>query len=192
MDRKGLYREVAKLHAACIDQGFLTTLGIPFLALMYQAIDETPGGVLLVETAEGRVLGFVSGGIGMGPIYRRMLGHPLRLGISLFPVMFRPRAWVRIVEILRYGRGHPAGADLPGAELLSIAVSSGSRGTGVAESLYRQLKDEFQRRGISAFRITVGAALMPAHRFYARMGAKPLMTVEVHAGESSTIYVQQT
>ena len=32
------YRQVAALHATSIDQGFLSTLGEPFLALMYRAL----------------------------------------------------------------------------------------------------------------------------------------------------------
>ena len=62
MARKDLYAQVAHLHAVGIDRGFLTTLGEGFLALMYQAIDETPGAVLLTELEGPRVLGFVRGG----------------------------------------------------------------------------------------------------------------------------------
>lgn len=183
------YRQVAILHAHSINQGFLATLGVPFLALMYRAIDEAPDSVLLVERDGGRVAGMVSGGIGMGAVYRRMLRHPLLLARSLFPVMFKPRAIARILEILRYGRGGSADVMLPQAELLSIAITPDARGTGIAESLYRRLAADFAQRGIGEFKITVGDSLLPAHRFYSRMGALPVGKVEVHAGESSTIYV---
>jgi len=33
--------------------------------------------------------------------------------------------------------------------------------------------------------------LLPAQRFYARMGAAPKGKVEVHPGESSTVYVHE-
>ena len=51
-----IHRQVAALHAANIDQGFLATLGVPFLALMYRAIDEAADSVLLVEERDGRVI----------------------------------------------------------------------------------------------------------------------------------------
>jgi len=127
-----VYRQVAALHANCIDQGFLATLGIRVLSLMYQAIDESPEGVLLVEEKDGRVQGFVSGGNGMGPIYRRMLRHPLRLGWSLMPALFKPRALARIYDILRYGRSREENVPFPDAELLSIAVAPEARGSGTA------------------------------------------------------------
>ena len=82
-DAEGTYRQVAALHAANIDQGFLATLGVPFLALMYRAIDEAADSVLFVEESGGRVLGFISGGTGMGSIYRTMLRKPVALGLSL-------------------------------------------------------------------------------------------------------------
>lgn len=184
------YRQVAVLHAANIDQGFLTTLGVPFLALMYRAMDEAQGSVLLTEEQGGRVVGFVSGGVGMGSIYRRMLRNPVALGLSLLPSLGRPKRLKRILEILRYSGGTESAAALPQAELLSIAVDRAVRGSGVAERLYRRLEDHFAKRRVGAFRITVGDSLAPAHRYYQRMGAKPVARVEVHAGEGSVVYVQ--
>jgi GNAT superfamily N-acetyltransferase len=189
MDKSERYRQVARLHVANIGKGFLATLGQSFLALMYRAIDEGAGSVLLVDECDGQVTGFVSGGTGMGPIYRQMFRYPLRLVQSLLPTVFRPRRVLRIVEILRYGRRSATQGELPEAELLSIVVDPAHRGQGVAEKLYRRLVEHFGATGVSAFRITVGDALMPAHRFYMRMGAAPIGKVQVHAGEPSTVYV---
>lgn len=184
------YRQVAALHAASIDQGFLSSLGERFLALMYSAIDGAPDGVLIVEEREGRVLGFVAGAAGMHGIYRRLLRRPLPLVLALAPSMLRPSRLRRIFEILRYGRSDGGGQHWPTTELLSIAVSLDSRGQGIAESLYQRLIDHFRSRGIADFRIVVGDALAPAHRFYRRMGAVPAGRIEVHAGEGSKVYVQ--
>ena len=96
---------------------------------------------------------------------------------------------LRILEILRYSN-EGAATPRPAEELLSLAVDPAHRGTGVAERLYRRLEAEFRARGASSFCITVGAALAPAHRFYRRMGARPLAQIEVHRGEPSTLYLQ--
>lgn len=191
MDRRELYRQVARLHIGNIDQGFLSTLGEPFVALMYRAIDESPGSVLFVEAADGRVIGFVSGGRGMGSIYRQMLRYPLQLAVALLPSAARPARLRRIAEILRYSRGQSNPPGLPDAELLSIAVDPAWRGKDSAGRLYRRLAGHFRTAGEPAFKITVGAVLAPAHRFYQRMGAIPTAQVEVHEGESSTVYVQR-
>lgn len=192
MNRADRYRQVAELHAANINQGFLATLGIPFLSLMYRAIDEACDSVLLVEADGDRVIGFVSGGAGMGSIYKRMLRRPFRLGWALLPSLLRPARVKRILDIMRYSRRSSApGPDLPAAELLSIAVAPEARGSGIAERLYRRLEAHFREAGQQAFKITVGDALAPAHRFYARMGALPVGRMHVHAGEPSTVYMHQ-
>lgn len=190
MEKREVYRQVARLHLENINQGFLATLGEGFLALMYRAIDESSASVLLVDVEDDRVVGFVSGGRGMGPIYRRMLRSPVELGMTLLPSLVRPGRLWRIAEILRYsGRGGDSTGQLPAAELLSIAMDPAWRGGERAARLYRRLEGYFRDHGDAAFKITVGAALAPAHRFYRRMGAMPACTIEVHAGEPSTVYV---
>lgn len=187
------YRQVAVLHAANIDQGFLATLGVPFLALLYRALDEAEDSVLITEEQGGRVVGFVSGGEGMGAIYRKMLRHPIQLALSLLPSLVRPRKLKRILEIVHYsGHGCEVELELPAAELLSIAVDPSVRGSGVAERLYRRLQANFAKRGVNEFRIVVGDSLAPAHRYYQKMGAQPVARMEVHAGQGSVIYLQKS
>lgn len=187
-----LYRAVAELHIANINQGFLSTLGLGFVSLMYRAIDEGDDSVLLVARVNGEAVGFVAGATGMRPIYKRMLRYWPQLFWALLPSMLSPRRVWRIIEILRYTRssGGASGAVLPAAELLSIAVVPTFRGQHHAENLYRALCERFSGRDLPAFKIVVGATLTPAHKFYRRMGAQPAAEIEVHQGATSTVYVQ--
>lgn len=189
MRANAVYKQVAQLHAACIDQGFLSKLGVPFLTLMYRAIDEAAGAVLLIEMLDGKISGFVSGGAGMAPIYRCMFKRPVRLAWALLPTLVRPSRIRYIADILQYRRRQPKESHLPKSELLSIAVDPTERGTGVAEKLYLQLLEHFKAKCITEFCITVGESLVPAHRFYERMGALPVGHMEVHANQISRIYI---
>ncbi|OOG37785.1 MULTISPECIES: GNAT family N-acetyltransferase [unclassified Rhodanobacter] len=191
MSKRELYRQVAALHVANIDQGFLSLLGVRFVSLMYQAIDEGEESVLLVIERDDRVIGFVAGGSGMRPIYRRMLRHAPRVMLALLPSLFSLRRVRRMLEILRYSHRNDRSVHLPRAELLSIAVDPAYRGQQHAETLYRKLTEIFSRQGIDEFKIIVGTALAPAHRFYRRMGALPIAEIEVHQNEASTIYSQR-
>lgn len=191
-DKHLVYRRVADLHIACINQGFLATLGPGFLALMYQAVDEGPDSILLVSRDGEQIVGFVAGASGMGPIYRRMLHQWPRLVVALLATVLSPRSLLRILDIVRYSRGSAKTSNsLPIAELLSIGVDPTFRGRGHAARLYRSLSDYFRSRNVRRFKIVVGSALEPAHRFYQRMGAVPAAQVEVHSGERSILYVQQ-
>jgi ribosomal protein S18 acetylase RimI-like enzyme len=183
------YRAVARLHAVAIDQGFLPTLGERFLALLYQAMAADPNSVLLVERgASGEVIGFVSGGRGMGSIYRQMLRRWPQLVVALLPAVLNPRKVKRIIEIGWFSRQQKPVPGCPQAELFSIAVADSARRTGAAQRLYEGLVAHFARQGEAAFCIVVGDALAPAHRFYRKMGAVPLAHISVHAGQGSTVY----
>lgn len=190
MDRPpGAYRKVAQLHIDCIDQGFLPQLGPAFLTLMYECIDRDPDSILITCERDGEVVGFVTASAGLSGVYRRMLLRPWRLGLALIPSLVRPRRVLRILEILRYSGAQADAAGLPATELLSLAVAPAWRGKGCADALYRDLVEALGRRGVDAFKIVVGAPLAPAHRFYRRMGAVPAREIEVHRGETSTVYV---
>ena len=192
MNKTHLYRTVAEFHISNINQGFLSTLGLGFVSLMYRAIDEGDDSVLLVARVNGQAVGFVAGATGMRPIYKRMLGYWPQLFWALLPSLFSPRRVWRIIEILRYSRssGGTSGAALPAAELLSIAVAPAFRGQRHAENLYQELCEHFLTRSLPSFKIVVGSVLTPAHKFYRRMGAYPAAEIEVHQGTASTVYVQ--
>ena len=62
------YRTVASLHCDYINQSFLATLGVPFLSLLYEAIDKDSESILLVERVDHSVVGFVAGTRELGRI----------------------------------------------------------------------------------------------------------------------------
>ena len=191
MHNRDVYLQVAQLHASNIDQGFLSSLGTPFLSLLYEAIDANESSVLLIARHEGHVVGFVTGTEGMGSIYRHLLRRWPRLLWALLPALASPRKLAKIAEILLLDNKAKPLPDLPHAELLSIAVDPDQRGQGHAQTLYRGLVAHFRQRGVCGFRIVVGEKLATAHRFYKRMGAHPVGHIEVHKGQASTLYVHR-
>jgi ribosomal protein S18 acetylase RimI-like enzyme len=186
-----IYRQVARLHAANLDQGFLSSLGVGFLTELYRAIDRCPQSVLIVKSEQGKVVGFVAGLAGpMTLIYKRLMQRFLIWSLPLVPVLFSPSRMRRVVEILRYAKKGIPRTDLPTAELLSIVVTPDYRGNGSAEVLYADLIAYFKQTQVTKFKIVVGGNLAPAHKFYQRMGAQPLADLELHQGANSVVYVQ--
>ena len=94
------YRAVATLHCDYINQGFLATLGVPFLTLLYEAIDMDKESVLLVEKVNSTVVGFVTGTSDLGRIYKQLLLHPFRLTYSLKSCLLSPAKIFRILEVV--------------------------------------------------------------------------------------------
>jgi ribosomal protein S18 acetylase RimI-like enzyme len=184
-----VFRRVAELHVSCIDQGFLSTLGPRVLALMYEAIDEADGSVLILSRNGDAIVGFVSGTTSMRNVYLRMIAKWPRLLCAIAPALLSITQLKRMMETVRHSAAGERSQEGAQAELLSIAVEASERGSGRAESLYSALCAHFRARGIARFRIVVGSRLARAHRFYSKMGAKPLAEVEVHKGDTSIVYV---
>mgnify|MGYP003670049001 CR=1 FL=1 len=185
------YKQVGLLHANNIGEGFLSSLGPQFLALLYRAIDECEKAVLFTHRVDGRIVGFVSGSEGMRPIYVQLLKHTPSLIGALLPVLFSFSKIRKVFELVFFKKEVKAdGIQAIHAELLSIAVDPEYRGQGIAQKLYGRLRDYFSSKHMQGFLIVVGSQLDAAHRFYIGSGAKPIGTVQLHAGESSVLYLQ--
>lgn len=197
MDKdRSYYRQVAELHSTGIDQGFLSSLGNDFLALLYESIDQSADSVLITESKDDRVVGFVAGASRLGPIFKAMLESLPRLIIALAPVLLSPSKLWRISELVLHsvrgagGEVENSTSTLPDFELLSIAVVPDQRRNGVAKRLYDELFDYASRNQISGFKIVVGEQLEGAHKFYLGMGAAPTAEIYVHGNQKSVVYVQ--
>ena len=185
------YRAIASLHCDHINQGFLATLGVPFLTLLYEAIDKDNESVLLVERVDRSVVGFVTGTRGLGRIYKQLLLKPLRLIYSLKSCLLSPSKMHKIIEVLLISKGSNISADLPKQELLSIVVNPAYQGRGHAENLFKALCSHFRAEGASSFIIVVGRNLDRAHAFYTKMGSIPVKEIQVHKGADSVVYVKE-
>ncbi len=180
-------RAVAELHRRGIDSGFLSTLGAGFLRQMYKAITMAPAGFGYVWEQDGQVLGFVAGAERTGKLYKQaLLRRGLLMGLAAMGSILRPARLRRIIETLRY----PAETeqDLPGAEVLSIAVSEQARGKGVGKALMKTALEEFRRRGIEKLKVAVWADNEPANQFYKQCGFR-LAQTRKHHGLAMNLYV---
>ena len=184
------YRAVAELHCDYINEGFLATLGVPFLTLLYEAIDKDSESVLLVERLDSIVVGFTAGTHGLGRIYKQLLLRPLRLINALKSCLLSPSKMYKIIEILSIGKDNNALIDLPEEELLSIVVNAAYQGGGHAENLFKALCAHFRAEGVTNFRIVVGRNLKRAHTFYKKMGSIAVKEMQVHRGTNSLVYVK--
>ena len=184
------YRTIASLHCEHINQGFLATLGVPFLTLLYEAIDKDSESILLVERLDHRVVGFVTGTHGLGRIYKQLLLKPLRLIYTLKSCLLSPSKMYKIIEVLLITKDSSISSGFPRQELLSIVVNPAYQGRDHAENLFNALCSHFREEGASSFSIVVGSNLDRAHAFYTKMGSIPVKKIQVHKGTDSVVYVK--
>jgi ribosomal protein S18 acetylase RimI-like enzyme len=180
-------RVVAELHSSGITEGFLSSLGIPFLARLYQAMATSPDAVLLLARVDGRVAGFVAGSARPGHFYRWFLRTNAPLAaLALLPRMLRPRVLFRMMETLRQVRRNRE--DDAAGELFAIAVSGSTRRGGIGAALVGGLEKELVEDGAGVLTVVVGASNAGARAFYERMGFSDPEPIQVHRGEPSVRY----
>jgi ribosomal protein S18 acetylase RimI-like enzyme len=178
----------AALHASEISEGFLPSLGRPFLTRLYRRIVRSPESFLLVAADGESIVGFVAGTERVRDLYRSFLLHDGAIAtLAALPRVVR--AWRRVFETLRYpaGAGDAGARDLPAAELLAIAVAPAGRGQGTGGRLVAALTSELQRRGVGAVRVVVGAENGAAIGLYEHCGFTKTARIEVHRGTPSQV-----
>ncbi len=177
---------VARLHAELISQGFLVALGRPFLERLYRRVACSERSFIVVGVHGGAVSGFVAVAEDTSSLYREfLLRDGVIAGVRAARALVRhPR---KVFETLRHGMDNAAG--VAGAEILAVAVASGTRGRGVGATLVAAAVDELRRRGIREAHVVTAVDNEAARRTYLRCGFEPRATVEVHRGVPQELFV---
>lgn len=183
------YRDVAKLHMSGMRNGFLPTLGLNFLMLMYRCIDEAEDTALITLYDDEKLQGFVCGTLGKRNTYLLMLKYPFKLFINLSQVLISPIKLFKVCNLIIHMRSVKRN-DYPKEELLAIVVDDSYRRAGIAVDLYDKLITYFQYNKVNRFSIIVGKELS-ANLFYKKMGAGVSGEIEVHKGTKSYVYTHE-
>ena len=183
--RPGDAAAVAALHAARIGEGFLVTLGPRFLTRLYRRIARSPGSVLVVAEADGRVVGFAAATTSTRRLYAEFLRRDgVLAALAAAPAVLRAPS--RVWETLRYGAGDD---DLPAAEVLSIAVADAAGGRGLGGALLATALDGLAARGAREARVVTAVGNDAALAMYERAGFRRWGRTEVHAGVAQEVLV---
>ena len=108
------------------------------------------------------------------------------MALALLRFALRPSAIKQIFQTLRYPS--QVGAELPPAEVLSIAVSEGARGKGIGRALVAAALAQLSARGIQQAKVAVSADNAVANRFYRRCGFELVLRRD-HHGLPMNVYV---
>lgn len=187
-------REAARIQMAELRSGFLSSLGEDALSLIFRSFSKNDAGILIlaVGASDNSVVGYALAARDTKAAYRQFLASDSRAALRIFlPKLLSATRVRRAVETLVYPfrRKEVGAVDLPKAELLDIAVAGGFQGRGVGRLLFEALVEDFAAVGISRFAIPTSASLIGAHRFYEARGAVRVLETQVHAGESTAIYI---
>lgn len=192
-ETRPLLRDVVRLHRQELTSGFLSSLGDRALSLMFEFAAEDASSVLLVaQTADGRVAGFLLGSAETSGFYRNFLRKKsLKAFVLVAPkLIFSPARIRKVFETLLYPARKEV-RELPAAELMDLVVDRSIQRQGVGRLLFARFAEVMAERSVPNFRITTGGSLADAHRFYERMGAVRVSDIEVHAKQVTRVYIYE-
>jgi ribosomal protein S18 acetylase RimI-like enzyme len=184
----GSFRQIASIHKAEIKEGFLSTLGLSFLSLLYKSLSNSSYSFLIFAEEEGEIIGFICGGIDTNKVMKQFI---MRYGIFVIPKLisnfFSLRKIKRILETLFYPV-QKVNYNLPKPEILNFCVSNEFQRKGVGKKLFYALIDRFRQIGIDQIKIVTGENQKKAQKFYESLSANKVAEIEVHKGIKSSIY----
>ncbi|MCE5310599.1 MAG: GNAT family N-acetyltransferase [Acidobacteriales bacterium] len=185
--------QIAGLHQREIREGFLSTLGRKFLALLYASIVASDQAFLLAGVgAGGEVVGFICVTVDTSSVLKRCIWQSwFRLTVALLPQLFSWRVLVKVFETLRYASD---GGDiaLPRAEILNFCVGDSQQGKGIGRCLFAAATSELKRRGVARIKIVTGESQTRAQKFYDSAHARRVGGVQVHKGVKSVVFIYET
>ncbi|MHB0959436.1 MAG: GNAT family N-acetyltransferase [Pirellulaceae bacterium] len=176
-----LLRKATHVHVVAFPGFFLTSLGQPFLRLLYAGFMEQADGICLIAEENGAVVGFAMGTTDPGSFFRRLLR---RRGLSFAwavvpPLLRNPLLVVRkCAGAVLYRGEKPKG--IPSAALLSsLAVTPAFAGRGIGQALVQRFAAEARKQGCqSVYLTTDGVNNEHVNRFYAKCGFELLDSFE--------------
>ena len=179
-------RAVASMHASEVAQGFLSSMGVPALELLYRHVAASRHCAMFVAQRGNEPVGYICGSTDLGALYREFLLHRWWVAVpALAPKLLSWSRLARAYETLRYPGAVP---DLPRAEVINFVVLPPCRGQGIAQALFTRLTQWFAEQGETAIKVVTGEQQGRAHGFYEKSGATFEGRTEVHHGISSRVY----
>ncbi|MBL8025215.1 MAG: GNAT family N-acetyltransferase [Fibrobacteres bacterium] len=182
MMNKSDYRRVAELHIQGIPFGFLSSMGVSFLAALYRAVDMHADSVLFVARNDsGEVAGFLSGTISVKRFYKYALSrHCMNLALPVLFKLFSIATIKRIFETLLYPfKKHESEASAVSTEeaidceLLSVALDASLHGRGIGKKLVADFELFLRNKDISGeYKVVTSAEDPKSNGFYKSAGFK--------------------
>jgi ribosomal protein S18 acetylase RimI-like enzyme len=184
-------KEVAELHISGISTGFISSLGIDFVTVLYRAIEESEHSVCLMAQKDSKVVGFAAFTTDLSALYRSVICKSgCKFVFLLARKLFSLSTLKKIFETLLYP-SRIKKMDLPGPEFLSMVIVEEERGKGLATELIKQGFAECAKQGVEELKIFAAVNIKPINKMYEKLGFELVGQMDSH-DITSNVYVART
>jgi ribosomal protein S18 acetylase RimI-like enzyme len=177
------FRKIALIQKKSIKNGFLSSLSIRFIALLYKAICESGyGGIFIANIKGDEIAGFACFTIDTKKMYARvLLRNAPKFFIVLLPQLIKRSFIVKVIETLCYPYNR-AGSKITKsrAELLSIAVSGKLRKKGIGQQLVKVMEAAMSENKVEQYDVVTNKNNSASNGFYLAQGFTCISTFLHH------------
>lgn len=185
-----LVKQVVDIHDDSLSyESFMTIFGKKFLMKLYEVIlSSQTGSTILALDSQTNVIGFILYATDTGRVFESVLRRPhLFAGYIIVRLLRRPQTVFRLVQTLSYASRHSSSTR---AELLAIAVRSGSRSGGIGQRLIENLDAQYTKAGVSEYKVTVVDRMVDANKFYIKCGMRLAGSFDMY-GKKWNLYTRK-
>lgn len=101
--KTGDHTQIAALHQKHINTGFLSSIGLPFLTLLYTSMTTSKNAFCFVSREDEKIIGFISGAINVGAFYKEFIKRHFFTACFIFsPKILNSVFLKKIFETLLY------------------------------------------------------------------------------------------
>lgn len=171
---------IGRIHRSALENTFLSSLGIRFLAEMYRTLAKDHKSTIFVAEENEEIAGFISAVEESSNFIKRIvLKSPVRVSLAIgFQIIKKPSIIKKIFQTLSYSKlCHLENAD---TELLAIAVVPKFQRGGIGSALFSALLQELKAKGIKKLKVLVGQELVSAQNFYKKNNFIFQRTIELY------------
>lgn len=182
-------KEIAILHKENINKGFISSLGIDFLTILYQYLIKDE--IVITYKNDNKVVGFISASFKTSGMMKNFIKKnffkvtptiikniKIKFIKKIFQTILEPKKVKSTIKM-----------ELP--ELLSIVVDKNYRGSKTAKQLLNSLEENLKQNGFEQYMVMAGEELIPANKFYIKNNFTIKTKVEIHDKKLSNIYIKK-
>ncbi len=188
------YTSIAKLHRDRITTGFLSSLGLPFLSRLYEAINNEAGAYVLVAEEKNDIVGFIAGAADVRGLYKKiLLKRWFFVIVPLIRYMCDAAVVRKMVETALYGFKRDTSEQSTGtcaAELLSVAVGNELQGRGIGKKMVMELETVFKENDVAKYKVVTFSLDGLSNRFYTSCDFRFAKTF-THHGNLMNEYIKE-
>jgi GNAT superfamily N-acetyltransferase len=185
------YQECAYIHSNLIPNGFLPSLGINFLAGLYESFSISKHSFLMLAIENEKVLGFIAVSFNTNKFFKWYIATQIYKHVFKIPFKILGKTFFKkILDLLTYPYKNKSSSEgfISNSEIFNFCVTKEIQGKGVGKLLFSNAVSRLENQNIETLKIVTGGDQKTAHNFYNKVGAILSGETTIHDSENSLVF----